>query len=249
MRHTGRVAQAVCGLWLLGSVPAGTARAQAPAKPAPAPAPATATAPEGLRWVILIRHGDYTRDAAADDRTGNGLNALGHEQAEWAGKRLAALPAPVQRFVCSDYTRARDTAADIGQVLGRSAEVDSLLHECTPRAARADYMKNHTEQEIAVCDSALAAAWRKYFTPSPAQDVRDVLVCHGNVIRWFVCRAIGVDTARWSSLDIANASMTVIQVRADGTTRLAGFSDIGHVPPAKQTSTGRGAGWAPPRAR
>ena len=222
----------------------------APAATAAAPAPAAApAAPEPMRWVILIRHGDYDRDAAADDRTGNGLNALGHEQSQWAGKRLAALPVPVGRLVCSDYTRARETAAEIGALLGRTAEVDSLLHECTPQAARADYMKNHAPEEIAACDAALQAAWAKYCTPPAAQDTRDVLVCHGNVIRWFVCRALGADTTRWSSLDIGNGSMTVIQLRADGSTRLAGFSDVGHIPPGNQTSTGRGAGWALPRSR
>ena len=35
-----------------------------------------------------------------------------------------------------------------------------------------------------------------------------------------------------------------IAVRADGSTRLLMYSDVGHLPAQKQTWTGQGAGWA-----
>jgi len=75
-----------------------------------------------------------------------------------------------------------------------------------------------------------------------------VLVCHGNVIRWLACRALGADLHAWQHLEIANASLTVIAVRPDGGVRLVEFSDTGHLPVDEQTWTGKGAGWpAPPR--
>ena len=52
----------------------------------------------------------------------------------------------------------------------------------------------------------LAAAWAKYMRATPEADTHDVLVCHGNVIRWFVSRALGPDTWRWSQMEIANAA-------------------------------------------
>ena len=51
-------------------------------------------------------------------------------------------------------------------------------------------------------------------------DTHELLVCHGNVIRWFVCRALGVDTKQWTRMEIANCSLTMIQIRADGTVRV-----------------------------
>jgi serine/threonine-protein phosphatase PGAM5 len=201
-------------------------------------------AEQGVRYVYLIRHGMYDNDAKTDDRVGNGLNALGHEQARLVGERLATLPVKMSSLVSSNYTRARDTADDIGRVLGMTPERDSLLHECTPMADRADFMKNHKPEEIALCESNLQAAWAKYVRPSPDADAHDVLVCHGNVIRWFVSKALGMDTKRWSAMDIGNASLTVIAVRADGSTKLILYSDVGHIPVDKQTWTGRGAGWA-----
>lgn len=203
----------------------------------------------GIHYVVLIRHGIYDRDTTAGDITGNGLNALGHEQAHLAGARIAALPIHAAALVASNYRRARETAEDVGQEMRMTPAADTLLHECNPASDRADYMRNHTADEMAACDSNLARAWAKYMVPSPEADRHDVLVCHGNVIRWFVSRAVGGDSRRWTSMEIANGSITILAVRPDGTIRLVCFSDVGHLPLAKQTWSGKGAGWGPPAAR
>jgi serine/threonine-protein phosphatase PGAM5 len=94
-------------------------------------------------------------------------------------------------------------------------------------------------------DSAQAQmdrAWFQFFDIATEGDANDVLVCHGNVIRWFTCRALGVDTKQWSNMDIANCSVTIITIKPDGTARLVTFSDVAHIPPAKQTWAGKGPG-------
>ena len=209
----------------------------------------TPKADAGVRYIYLIRHGMYDRQDNVDDRVGNALNALGHEQAMLVGKRLAALPVKMSMLVSSDYTRARETADDMGQTLGMVPARDSLLHECTPTTERADIVRDHTPAEFAACDANLQAAWEKYVRPSPERDTHDVLVCHGNVIRWFASKSVKNDTRNWSAMDIGNASITVIAVRADGTTRLVMYSDVGHLPVEKMTWTGRGAGWTAKPAR
>jgi serine/threonine-protein phosphatase PGAM5 len=128
-------------------------------------------------------------------------------------------------------------------MLDRTPVVDTLIHECTPATERADIMRDTTPEEVAACESNLEAAWGKYAVPTPATDRRDVLVCHGNVIRWIVTRALGADRLHWLRMDIANASITVIAIRADGSVKLATFSDTGHMQPDGQSWTGRGAGW------
>lgn len=205
----------------------------------------------GIHYVYLIRHGIYDPDTSrnADDVVTNGLNALGHEQAGLIGARLAALPVRPSALVSSDYRRARETAEDIGRLLGKEPVADTLIHECAPSSDRADYMRNHSPAEVAACDSNLARAWAKYMVPSPSADRHDVLVCHGNVIRWFVSRALTGDPRRWPWMEIANGSLTILAVRPDGTTRLVCFSDVGHLPPPKQTWTGKGAGWGAPATR
>ncbi len=137
----------------------------------------------------------------------------------------------------------------IAPMLGLTAVVDTLIHECGPTSERVDYMAHEPPAEIAWCDSNLTAAWRKYAVASPDSDRRDVLVCHGNVIRWMVARALNDDSRNWQRMDIGNASITVIAIRADGTFKVAAFSDTGHIPVELQTWTGRGAGWGSARWR
>lgn len=211
---------------------------------ADAPNAASRPRPRGVHYIYLVRHGVYDRDTViTDDRLGSALNALGHEQAKLLGERLAKLPVKLHALVSSDFTRARQTADDMGQVLGMTPERDSLIHECTPTADRDDYMNNHPGGEIALCESNLQAAWAKYFRPTPDADQHDVLVCHGNVIRWMVAHALGMDQKTWTHFDIGNASLTVINVRADSSMHLAMYSDVGHIPVEKQTWAGIGGGW------
>src|SRR5262249_35563623 len=95
----------------------------------------------------------------------------------------------------------------------------------------------------AACDSARVRSWRRYFVPTPDRDTYDVLVCHGNVIRWMLMRALNADTQHWSDQDLGNCSLTIILVRPDGSCRLAMYSDVRHIPVEKQTGSGRGGGW------
>lgn len=203
-------------------------------------------APKGIRYVYLIRHAVYDRVDSLDDRIANGLNALGHEQARLIAKRLAGLPVKPRLLVSSDLMRARETADAIGEKLSLRPEQDTLLAECTPPSSRPGLDEKQDPKEMADCLANLQAAWAKYFRASPEGDAHDVLVCHGNVIRWFVNRALANDVRHWTSLDIGNASLTIVAVQPDGTTRVVLYSDVGHLPVAKQTWAGRGAGWGKP---
>ena len=99
---------------------------------------------------------------------------------------------------------------------------------------------------MAACDSVRVVAWQHYFVPTPARDTYDVLVCHGNVIRWMLMKALGADPKHWANQDAGNAALTIIAVRPDGSTRLVTYSDVGHLPVAKQTWSGRAGGWNRP---
>ena len=213
-------------------------------KPAPAPATSTSTpAGKGMHYVYLIRHGLYDRDDKVDDRVGNGLNATGREQAAFIADRLASLPVKYHSLVSSTLLRAMQTADIMSGPMHMSVVRDSLLSECTMTSSRPDYMANHSAAEIAECDAQVAAAWDKYFRATPEADTYDVLVCHGNVIRYLVSRAVGLDTKEWGRFDVGNCSLTVVQVLPNGSTRLAIYSDVGHVPVGRQSFSGKGGGW------
>jgi serine/threonine-protein phosphatase PGAM5 len=239
MNRTTRtlLALAVAGVSLASSLaPVAPANAQAPKRPS------------GIHYVYLIRHGAYDLDTTVtDDTKGNRLNALGHEQAALTGKRLAGLPIKVSSLVTSPYLRALETAADIGAAIGVKPVVDTLIHECTPRfESRPEFTRIASDEEMAACEVNLNAAFAKYLVATPAADTYDVLVCHGNVIRWLVTKSLGIDVLNWRRLQLGNGSITALAVGPDGTVRLAAYSDTGHLPVEKQTWTGKGAGWMVP---
>lgn len=213
---------------------------------APAVTPARAAA--GDHYVFLVRHGTFDRNDSLSEVTDNPLNALGREQAARLGVRLAAMGVTFGRFETSDFLRARQTAEAIGEALHRRPEIDTLIHECTPTPEHPEYKTYHSPEDIAHCVESLEAVWSKYFAPTPQADTWDLLVCHGNVIRWLVARATGADERRWYANDIANASLTVIAIRPDGSRRLVTYSDVGHLPPERQTWAGHGWGGRRPRA-
>jgi serine/threonine-protein phosphatase PGAM5 len=144
--------------------------------------------------------------------------------------------------VTSDFLRARQTAADMGARMHLTPQVDTLIHECTPTPEHPEYATYHSPEDVAHCAATLETVRARYLVPTPAADTWDVLVCHGNVIRWLTLKALGADVRNWYGPDIANASLTVIAVRPDGTCRLVTFSDTGHIPAEKQTWAGRGLG-------
>ena len=208
------------------------------------PAAATTQPGTGIHYLYLVRHGIYDRDSSAtDDRVTNGLNALGHEQARLVGERLAELPVKFDRLISSEFLRAAQTADEIGHILHMMPARDSLLNECTPYSVSPRIMAGDKPGDIAACDSARVLTWQRYFVPTPSRDTYDVLVCHGNVIRWTVMRALHAETKYWSDQDSGNGALTIFAVLPSGVTRLVMYSDVGHLPVEKQTWSGKGGGW------
>jgi len=214
------------GAWLVVS---GLVAAQAPASAAGGP-------PEGgIRTVVLVRHGVYDEDDPRDPEVGKALTAIGETQAWLTGAWLARLPRHFDALYSSPLTRARQTAQIIGESLGgMTPQVATELRECTPPTERPDVMARQTPGGPDSCRAALERGWQRFFRPSPARDSTVVLVCHGNVIRYFVARALGLDPERWLDMTIANCSLSIVEVRADGRTRLVSFDDVGHLPPELQ---------------
>jgi serine/threonine-protein phosphatase PGAM5 len=191
--------------------------------------------PGGIRTIVLVRHGVYDEEDPRDPEVGRALVPKGEEQARLTGARLARPPIHVDALHASTMTRARQTAEIIGQALhGIKPRLSGDLKECTPPTAREDVMARQRAGGPDSCQQGLERAWARYFRPSGRRDSTDVIVCHGNVIRYFVSRALGLDPRLWLNMTIANCSVSVVEVRPDGSTRLVSFDDVGHLPPEMQ---------------
>ena len=184
------------------------------------------------RTLVLVRHGNYLPDPKADERLGPHLSPLGSAQARLVGARLAGMPGRFDHLYASPVKRARDTAAIIGESFpGRRFEVVDDLSECTPHTWRTDVTKDEKPEDMATCKAQLDRVFARFFHPAAGQPETDLLVCHGNVIRYLVTRALGVDTDAWLGMSVGHASITRIRVKADGGISVIAVGDVGHIPP------------------
>ena len=197
------------------------------------------TADQPVRNLFLIRHGEYVHDDTCDEEVGCGLDELGREQARLVAARLDGLPLAFTSLQSSPMTRARETAAIIAAHFPELAHrIEGDIRECTPTTRRQDVMAGLKPGEAGECDAQLEAAAARLLLPAGSADENDIVVCHGNVIRWLVCRALAVDPQAWLGMSIANCSLTVIQVKADGSCKLVAFADSGHIPWSQTTYPG-----------
>ncbi len=194
------------------------------------------------RTIVLVRHGYYVPDAALGDRPGPHLAPIGVAQAQLVGARLAGLPIQFDAMYVSPVQRARDTAAIIASDFpGRHVEVVDDLAECMPPTRRAEAMAHEKPQDLTACQAQLDRVFDKYFKPAKGSERTDLFVCHGNVIRYLVTRALGVDTKAWLEMSVGNASITEIRVEANGSFKVISVGDVGHLPPSMHTgATGDG---------
>ncbi len=196
---------------------------------AEAPAPAT-------RTIVLVRHGYYLPDATADPKLGPQLVPIGVVQAQLVGARLAGLPTRFDALLVSPMQRARDTAAIIGEDFpGRHFEVVDDLAECTPPTRRSEVIADEKPADLLACKKQLDRLFARYFRPASGHAQTELMVCHGNVIRNMVVRALGVDSKAWLEMSVGNASITKILVEADGRFKVISVGDVGHIPPNLRT--------------
>jgi serine/threonine-protein phosphatase PGAM5 len=223
----------VAALLVLFAAAATGAEPPAPAKSTP---PSVAAPASSQRTLVLVRHGHYDEDDPRDAKVGKALTPIGVAQARLAGGRLRGAPWRFDALVASPLTRARQTAQLIAdELLGLELRIDPDLEECTPPTRRADVMAEEKPEDLAACSAQLDRLAAKLLAPVTGPDRRELVVAHGNVIRYLVTKALAVDPMAWLGMSIGHASLTVLTVDAKGAARVIAVGDVGHLPPAFQT--------------
>ncbi|HKI78648.1 MAG TPA: histidine phosphatase family protein [Ignavibacteriaceae bacterium] len=193
----------------------------------------------GTRTIFLIRHGEYSSQMDNKSDAGKRLTPLGIAQARLVSARLKAMNTKFNSLISSTMTRARETAEVINRDFPEmKLEQSDLIRECTPPTWRNDIMADRDSTDIG-CVENLERAFKKYFVPSPdGKDRNDIIVCHGNVIRYFVTKVLKVDEMSWLQMSISNCSLTIVRILPDERMKLDVFSDYGHIPENMRTFTG-----------
>lgn len=217
----------------------------------------------GTRHLILVRHGAYYQ-APEHPRYGS-LTAAGREEARAVGRALADVS--VRSVVASSMPRAIETAEVIAATIGASrtrrlaclSEVvpdlsagdlgsQALRSDGDAAATRADLQRqpnrrrehlravDPTGERLAAHDQA-CEAWRRLVRPVRTGDVPEIVVMHGNLIRWLACRAMGAETALWSNLGTAYGGITRLRVASDGSATLDSYNETGHLTAVDRRTT------------
>jgi len=202
--------------------------------------------PTARRTYILVRHGQYEMKNTDEERI---LTALGRDQANSAGERLQALWKHKQlsgefdlNFTMSTMTRATETAQIILKHFpGVESKSCDLIREgapCEPVPNVIAGLWDPEPNQFFEEGARIEAGFRKYIhraEPSQKNNSIDVLVCHGNVIRYFVCRALQLPPEAWLRFSVHNASITTITVAPTGRVSVIGLGESGHLTPEKLT--------------
>lgn len=196
--------------------------------------------PKATRNILLIRHSQYNLSGVTDKE--RFLTPLGREQAELTGQRLAALGLKYDLLIHSSMTRATETANIISKHL---PDVDlvscDLLREGAPIEPvppvthwKPDAVQYHED------GARIEAAFRRYIhraDPKQKEDSYEIIVCHANVIRYFVCRALQFPPEGWLRMGLNNGSITWLTIRPSGRVALRTLGDSGFMPPDKLSRT------------
>jgi serine/threonine-protein phosphatase PGAM5 len=190
-----------------------------------------------MKTVVLVRHAQYSRNPEK-------LTPLGLKQARLTARILKGTKA--NRLTSSTMPRSIQTAEIIGKTLRLKVSTKDLFREAALPVRNQDFEKVHgtklsarerrqIQSENLKNQRVVDLAFKKLFKKVGSRNKTLILVSHGNVIRYWVCRALGIDTRKWLLMDIHQCSITTIQMHRDGEIKVLGFSDVGHIPNRQRT--------------
>jgi serine/threonine-protein phosphatase PGAM5 len=173
----------------------------------------------GTRTLVLVRHGQY------DTNDGGRLTALGREQAATTGRFLSKLR--VDGVWASTLPRARQTAAIVTAGFADAPIKHSrfLCEGLYTKVEGYDIPATERDEDRKRADKAFAMLFKK-----SRVDRTELVVCHGNLIRYLVCLAIDVPYARWTRMTSHHCAITRVLIRDTGTVRLCSYNETGHLP-------------------
>ena len=191
--------------------------------------------PCASRHLIFIRHGQYNNQHKDDKK--RTLTQLGQEQAVFTGIRLRELGISFDKVIESSMTRAIETSSLIrAQLKDVNLERTDLLREGSPIHPEPPFRHWRSDVSTYTDGPRIEAAFRKFVhraNISQSHDTYEIYVCHANVIRYFVCRALQLPPEAWLRMSLRHGSITWVTVKPNGFVSLRCLGEASHIPPDK----------------
>jgi len=180
----------------------------------------------GKRIIYLIRNAQYDRE----NNLQMPLTPIGIQQAQYTGQALSNLH--IDAIYYSPYTQMYQTT----QVVNRQLRVD--IHD----NAQLKQYEDEQQQDIATFtremlmagndrqQQQITAIYDSFFHNTQADDLRLVLIAHGNIIRDLICYAIGVNPATWQHMLIHNCGISSVAISVDGSVEMLAYNETKHLP-------------------
>lgn len=181
----------------------------------------------GMRRLILVRDGQTD---------GTALTAQGREQATLTGKHLQAMLGKTARVVYASK-QASETAKLLQPHLGNCdvVQLPSLQEgiPAMPSPRPPEFTKDH-EDAIETDGPRIQSAFSCLFCrPTGTQldkSAVEVLVCSGNILRFFITRALQLPISSWLRFKCEHCGIVVIDINFQGQVFLCEFGSVGHIP-------------------
>jgi broad specificity phosphatase PhoE len=184
-----------------------------------------------FRYLYLVRHGQYDSSQPAPDHLEGGLTKLGHKQAEKTAKYLAHLP--ISALHISSLRRTSETAQPFLALFpDLKPNYTKRLWECVPYCSpeMRPLFAEIPDSQLAVEQAQAQQAYEYYLKPTRGKDRHEIIVAHGNIIRYFVARVLGAHPSIWLNMESRNCGITRMAIDHHGYASLISYNELGHLP-------------------
>jgi serine/threonine-protein phosphatase PGAM5 len=173
----------------------------------------------GTRTLLFLRHGQYDAESRGE------LTPLGREQALLTAKYLEPLRFDV--VWSSTLPRARETADIVAEHLGglRVRHTGLLREGLYTKVEGHEVPASERREDRARADAAYGKIVR-----TSRIDRTELVVCHGNLIRYLMCRALHTPVAKWMRMTTSHCGLTRVIVRDTGAVRVVSYNETSHLP-------------------
>lgn len=192
------------------------------------------------RHVIFVRHAQPAEEVLTGGgrASSSSLSTVGRQQAELTATRLANLFPEICAVYHAPSPAARATAAALRHHLPKEISLieSALLEEGVPivPSPSPPSLTSVPDEEVMQDTVRAEAAFRTHVWPPSGEDQSvssaEVVIGHGNFIRYFVCRALQLHPVIWSRLAAHHGAITWLDIDCSGAVALREFGGIGHLP-------------------